>query len=144
MDHIRQIEALFSILLASFEMQINTLHVLGGHRKRSNIIHHTKQLVQALFNSIESIEHEFTNEIEGEAEQVLDNSATLVNALVKTSEAMPEMQALKELCSVARTGHGNLTASLAEEEQHLTTEVAEHFALMKERVRILLSRIETM
>ena len=144
MDHIRQIEALFSILLASFEMQINTLHVLGGHRMRSDIIHHTKQLVQALFNSIESIEREFTDEIEGEAEQVLGHSATLVNALAEARKEMPEMQVLKELCNVAKTGHGSFTASLAEEEQRVTAEVAERFALMKKRVCALLSRIEKM
>lgn len=86
MDHIRQMEALFSIFLASFEMQINTLHVLKGHRIRSDIINHTKKLVQALLRTIESIESEFTSEIEGEAEVTLGQSALLVSTLAKAKK----------------------------------------------------------
>ncbi len=144
MNHIRQIESLFSILLASFETQINTLHVLSRHRTRSEIVHHTKILVQALVNSIETIEREFIDEIEEESEQVLGHSATLVSALARARIEMPEMPVLRKLCKVANTGHGSLTTSLAEEERRVTAEVAERFALMKERVKTLLSQLEKM
>lgn len=142
MNHIRQIEVLLSIVITSVEMQINTLHVLGGHRMRSEILHHTKQLVQALLSSIESVEREFTNEIEGKAEEVLGHSATLVNALAEARKEMPEMQILKELCNVAKTGHSKFTTSLAKEEERVTAEVIAHFALMKKRVHVLLCNIE--
>lgn len=97
-----------------------------------------------MFNSIENIEREFTDEIEGEAEQELGYSATLVNALVEARKEMPEMQVLKELCNVAKTGHGSFTATLAKEEQRMTAEVAERFALMKKLISVLLSRIDKM
>ena len=70
MDHILQIERLFAILLASFEAQINTLNVLDGHRMRSEIVQHTKRLIEALSKSIESIELEFINGIEGQTEEI--------------------------------------------------------------------------
>jgi hypothetical protein len=144
MDYVRQIEALVSIIIQSFEMQINTLKVFGGHRMRSDIVHHNMQLVQALLVSIESIERELTDEIEGEAEQVLGHSATFVNVLHEAKKEMPEIQVLKQLCNEAKNSHGCFTASLAKEEERITSELSGRFDLMKKRVRALLSRLEQM
>ena len=144
MDHILQIERLFAILLASFEAQINTLNVLDGHRMRSEIVQHTKRLIEALSKSIESIELEFINGIEGQTEEMLGMSATLMKAVSEAKEEMPEMEFLDEVCAVAKTSHGSLTASLSKEEQRVTQEILQHFTLMKKRVSALLSRIEKM
>ena len=144
MKNINRIESLFSILSASFEMEINTLHVLGEHQMRPEIIKHTKQLIYAFFNSIENIERELTDEIEGEAEQMLDHSAMLLNAVVEARKELPEMKAFEDICTMAKVGHGRLTASLAEEEQKETAEVAKRFLLMKKRVSVLVSQVEEM
>lgn len=55
---------------------------------------------------------------------------------------MPEIQVLQELCNLAKTSHRSFTTSLSDEEQRLTTEVTERFAVMKQRVSVLLLRIE--
>lgn len=144
MNHLLQIERLFAIPLASFEVQINTLNVLHEHRMRSEILQHTKRLVEALSKSIESIELEFINGIEGETEQMLGQSATLVKVVSEAKEEMPDMEFLDKICTVAKTSHGSLTASLSKEEQRLTQEVLQRFTVMKKRVSALLSTIEKM
>lgn len=144
MNHLLQIERLFAILLALFEAQINTLNVLGGHRMRSEIVQHTKRLVEALSKSIESIELEFINGVEGQTEEMLGLSATLMKAVSEAKDEMPEMEFLEEICSVAKTSHGSLTASLSKEEQRVTQEILQRFTVMKKRVSALLSRIEKM
>lgn len=144
MNQISQIESLLSILLASFEMQINTLHVLGGHSMRPEIIHRTKQLIQALVKSIETIEHEFISEIEKDSEQVLSQSATLMKAIDEARKEVPEMEILGTVCSMVKSGHTNLTASLAREEQKVSKEVSGRFTLMKNRAQTILSTLEKM
>lgn len=142
MNHIRQIEVLFSIILASFELQISTLHIFGGHRMRPEIIHRIKQLVQGLFSFIENTERELNDEIEGGVEQVLGHSAKLINSLDDARKEIPELQDLKEICKMAKSKHHSFTSLLAKEEQRMTEEVTERFAVMKKRVRELLSSID--
>jgi hypothetical protein len=144
MNQISQIESLLSILLASFEMQINTLHVLGGHRMRPEIIHRTKQLIQALVKLIETIEHEFISEIEKDSEQALSQSATLMKAIDEARREVPEMEILGTVCGMVKSGHTNLTASLAQAEQKVSKEVSDRFTLMKNRAETILSTLEKM
>lgn len=144
MNQISQIESLLSILLASFEMQINTLHVLGGHRMRPEIIHRTKQLIQALVKLIETIEHEFINEIEKDSEQVLSQSATLMKAIDEARREVPEMEILGTVCGIVKSGHAILTTSLAQEERKVSKEVSDRFTLMKNRAETILSTLEKM
>lgn len=144
MNQILQVEALLSILLKSFEVQVNTLHVLGRHQVRSNIAHHTMKLVEAVLNHIEKVEREFISEIEKQAEQILGESATLVNVLDEVRKDIPGVPALKELCSMVQVGHGNLTASLSKQEHEVIEEVVDRLAVMRVGFSTLLTSLEKM
>lgn len=144
MDHIRQIEVLFSILLAMFDTQINTLYVLDGHQMRSEIVRRTKKLALVLLSSIEDIERELNEKIEEEAEQMLGHSATLVNVIAEVKREMPEMEILKKLYGMVKNGHTTYTTSLDDEELHMKEAVAERFNMMKRRAGAILSQIEKM
>ncbi len=144
MDHIGQIESLIAILSASFEAQIQTIHILGKHRMRSDIVHCMRQLVQALINFIETTEQEFVAEIEYEAEQVLGHSATLVTAIAEARKELPQMAILDELFKISKSGHSGFTISLAQEEQTATAEIAARFTHIKKCARAFLGRIENL
>lgn len=144
MDPIRQIETLVAILLASFDTQIQSIQFLGRHQMRSMLIHHTKTLVEALLRSIENIEHQFVEQVESEAEQVLGHSATLAKAITEAKDEMPEVEMLQELAHIAKSGHRSLTSSLAEGEKEVTDELVGKFTKMKDKVKSLLSRIDNL
>jgi len=144
MDHIRQIEALFSILMKSLELQISTLPVTGSRWTNSDGVNNIKQLLETLLISIESIEREANDGIERDTQQVLGYSASLVKSLGEVRKTMPEIQALKELCDVTQAAHSRVTVLLTDAEQKAKVELDHRYASMKNRVEELLSRIEKM
>jgi hypothetical protein len=111
---------------------------------RSMLIHHTKTLVEALLRSIENIEHQFVEQVESEAEQVLGHSATLAKAITEAKDEMPEVEMLQELAQIAKSSHRSLTSSLAEGEKEVTDELVGKFTKMKDKVKSLLLRIENL
>ena len=144
MDPIRQIETLVALLLASLDTQIQSIQFLGRHQMRSMLIHHTKTLIEALLRSIENIERQFVEEVENEAEQVLEQSATLAKAIAEAKDEMPELKMLQELAQIAKSSHRSLTSSLAEGEKEVTDELVGRFTNMKNNIKSLLVRVDAL
>jgi chaperonin cofactor prefoldin len=142
MEHIRQIEALVAILLVSFETQIQSIQLLNRHQMRPMLIHHTKTLIEALLRSIEDIEHQFVEQVESNAEQLLGQSATLAKTISEAKDEMPEVEVLQELAKIAKSSHRSLTSSLAEGEKEVTEEMTDRFTKMKNKIKALLLQIE--
>ncbi len=144
MEQLRHIEMLVSILLASFELQIQSIRILHDHKMRAGLTQHSKQLVQVAAKAVEKIENQFIREIEKTAEQVLGQSASAIDALEKGKVYTTDAQTLRKISALVKEGHGELTTQLAEEEKKLVAEVRQRIAQLKKRINETLIRIGRM
>lgn len=142
MDTIARLEMFLKILLASLDVQIQTLSLLGQHRFRADLICHLKKLATTLFASLEKLECELLTEIEGKAEHILQTSASLIHALDAAMAAHIPLS--QEMPRVARENHKSLTSKLAASEEKRTAEVIARLAPLKQKVAVLLVRIENL
>lgn len=142
MEQIKIIESLVSILFATFEAQIQTIQFLGSNRMRPTVVHHTKTMIQALVKNLESIETQFITEIENEAEEALQESASTAKAITEVKDAMPEMELLQQLSKVAKVGHRSFTSTLSEGEIQMKNEVWMRLGELKKSASALLAQVE--
>ena len=130
--------------LAAYQMQANTMQLLGVGSMRSSIIDNNKKLLYLLLTTIEKIEENLIFETEMQSEEMLSYSADMVDGVGKAIENAPKTLNLKEVLKVASVGHRNFTASLAEEEEVNVKEIIRQFSLMKNDVKRYIKVFESM
>lgn len=142
MNTLSQVEKLVSIILASFEVQFASIHLLNRHRFRPRLVYELQSIVFSLLKTIETMEGEFLEAIEEESEEMLGDSANTVNILaaVKRQEtSIPE-----ELFRFAKKNHLSFTTSLAEAEEREEKRTIQRFAAIKREIRSILARVENL
>ncbi len=148
MDPLRTLEILTMYLRASFEAQIEAITYLGvsRHPGRAKLIYQLKMMVISLLKLLDSVEKKTLEAIEFETEEILGASATTRAAVLDLKERLPSELGpmLEPLVELAKSGHKEFTAELAESESRATTDVTQRFAKMKQEIEGLLRRIEAL
>lgn len=124
-QHIQHVESVFTLLLETLEKQFDVLHrsqhFFGRSGTRTAVAHHAKEAIQNILTRIDFIESEMTEEIQQQANDVLDIARNAKNTDFTD---------------------GTIIASLNEEEQRMLDEVTARLAPLKERAQALKFRIE--
>lgn len=143
-DTIRHVEVMQAMLAAAFEANANTLSMYGGHRMRPEMISFNLKLISALYRTIDSMEAEHIAHVESEMEEILGSSAAVLETLCKAQEVMPSLPAIKEFKEIAQEGHGEVTKTLAEDEEKCTNAIHSRFEKMRQEVRKIEARFKSL
>jgi hypothetical protein len=146
MDYIRFVENLVAIHVATLETQIQSIKMFSRPRFPTALAEQTKMLAGALLRSLETIEQQFVEDVEQESEGILGKFVEFTRTLETVGEnlAHDAPEASRRLAEIAKKGHRSLTSALSQEEIKLTSDIAERFKKMKEKVGTLIKQLDSL
>lgn len=137
-NHVDQIECLLSFTFESIEAQLKTMHLLAKDERRREACEYTKRLLNSIILVIDAIESDVAEEIEMDADNLLQNSAIHVKFFGILKRNPPKLSVLNDLERRQTDRHKSFTSALALLERRSTTDARRRLELMKERAECLM------
>lgn len=142
MNPVNLTETLVKVCLESIEMNIATLHHLGPHRDRAQIIRDLKRLVLYLREIVNNTKGELFQDIEKNVDLMLSISENLKSDINDICHTVDDAHDFEELARKMATEHEKLTKKLGVLENKTSQEVSERFKVLNDRMESILSILD--
>lgn len=142
MNPIPLVETLVNLCLEAIEMNIATLHHLGHHRDRAEIINNLKRMVGYLHEVVNNTKEKLFEDIEKHVDLIMGVSENLMNDINDMRHTVDGDSHLEELTQKLATEHGKLTKRLGVLENKTSQEVSLRFKALNDRIESVLSTLD--
>lgn len=142
MNPIPLVETLVNLCLEAIEMNIATLHHLGPHRDRVQIINNLKRMVGYLREVVNHTKEELFEDIEKHVDLIMGVSENLMNDINGVRHTIDGDSHFEELTQKLATEHGKLTKRLGVLENKTSQEVSLRFKALNDRMENVLSTLD--
>lgn len=135
-------EKFTQLQIASFEVQFQTLYLLGSHRQRGELLMKMKSVVMSSLKTLEEMEIEIVEALQNFKTEELEETTEKMNMLNLAHTQFPQDPVLSHISEVVKNNHPHIVSSLGKEEEDKTKEITQRFLEMKKNLNHLLSRID--
>jgi iron-sulfur cluster repair protein YtfE (RIC family) len=127
--------------VASFEIQFQSLCLLGSHRQRGEILMKTKSVATSLLKTLEAMEQEVIDVLQDSKTEELRETTECMEMINIAREHFPKDSLLSEVSKLLKNNQPHIVSTLGKEEEVKTKIITQRFSEMKKKVNHLLSRI---